>query len=97
MDNEARAELIEQVAAFRAVDETIKTDGWQKFILPRFNRLKEAHSNTLMNATELPNVIRAQESIKAVDMLIDDINLCISEGKEANDQLAKEKVEDDEE
>lgn len=91
MDDETRAELIEQVEAYRLVDETIKTTGWNKFLLPRFERLKEAYSSVLMNATDMPSVIRAQEGIKAVDMLIDDINLCISEGREAIEVLAKEK------
>ena len=91
MDDETRGELTEQVEAFRMVDEMIKTVGWQKFILPRFDKLKEAHQQTLMNATELPVVIRAQESIKAIDWLIEDINLCIAEGKEANETLANEK------
>lgn len=91
MDNETRGELIEQVAAFRMVDEMVKTVGWQKFILPRFNKLREAHLQTLMDATELVEVFRAQERIKAIDWLIEDINLCISEGKEASEQLANEK------
>lgn len=94
LDDETRAELIEQVAAFRAVDETIKTIGWQKFVLPRFERLKQAHTHNLMSAQELPDVIRAQESIKAINMLLDDINLCIEEGKEAVKTLAEEKDEE---
>ena len=94
MDSEDRGELIEQVEAFRAVDETIKTAGWQKFLLPRFERLKGGHQSALLNATELPDVIRAQEGIKAIEMLITDINICIQEGKEAIDLLAKEKDND---
>lgn len=93
MDDETRAELIEQVEAFRAVDEMVKTNGWQKFILPRFERLKQAHLSQLKNAKELPEVIRTQESIKAVDMLIQDIDICIKEGQEAAETLAKEKQE----
>lgn len=96
IDDEARGELIEQVAAFRAVDETIKTAGWQKFLLPRFERLKEAHLCTLRTATDLPTFTRGQEGLKAIEMLLTDIDICISEGKEAIDQLAKEKLKDNE-
>jgi len=74
-------------------DEMVKTTGWQKFILPRFERLKQAHQHQLMNAKELPDFIRAQESIKAVDMLTQDIDICLKEGREAAETLAKEKTE----
>jgi len=91
MDDETRAELIEKTEAFRAVDETVKTVGWQKFILPRCDNLRQAYQRQLLDATEPPKIIRAQESIKAIDMLIEDIDLCIEEGKEAIETLAKEK------
>jgi len=91
MDDETRAELIGQAEAFRAVDEMVKTTGWQKFILPRFDRLKEAHQQHLMNARDMTEVIKAQESIKAIEMLLQDIDICKAEGKEAIETLAKEK------
>jgi len=93
MDNEEIAELQDKVEAFRAVDETVKTSGWKKFLLPRFERLRQAHIQALMRAKDLPEVIRAQEGIKAIDMLTQDIDICIAEGQEAIETLAKEKEE----
>jgi len=92
MDNEERAELIEQAEAFRLVDETVKTPGWQKFLMPRFERLKKAHRSALMNAKDLPCMIREQEAIRAIDMLLNDIETCKDKGKEAIETLAKEKI-----
>ena len=91
MDNEAKAELQEQVAAFRAVDETVKTTGWQKSILPEILRIREINLNKLLIAKELAEFFEAQQVVNTVDALIGRIDDIIAEGREAAEVLSKEK------
>jgi hypothetical protein len=91
MDDERRAELIEQAEAYRAVDETIKTPGWRDVISVKLEDKKTDAVVELIHARDMKEVRRAQEVIKAVDGIITDIILIIEEGREAAEELAKEK------
>jgi len=93
MDDESRAELMDQAEAFRAVDEMVKTTGWQKFIIPRIEQYKEKHETNLRNSKELNEIMRSQEGLNAIDELLSTLMMDIHIGEEAIETLSKEKQE----
>lgn len=100
LSDESRAELLESVADMRLLDETVKTDGWQKIIEPLLKELRRIYFVKLMEAQNLPELFLAQSAIKSIDIFISDkarnvesdIDRRLREGKEAAEILAKEKI-----
>jgi len=93
MDDETRAELTEQAAEYRLIDEMVKTKGWQALVIPRFEQIKERAMATLLRAAELNEFFRAQQTILAVDEVLSTLMLKMKDGEEAAKQLAKDKEE----
>jgi len=91
MDDETRAELIEDAEAARAIDEMCKTIGWQDIVIPRFEQLKDQASKNLVFKTNVREIYRAQETIKAIDDVLSTLMLKMKVGDEAKEELAKEK------
>lgn len=95
MDDEARAKLIEQTEAYRLIDETIKTPGWQNIIIPRIDKLKEDADIILINSTNYRDIMRAQEKVKAIDSVLIDLGVAHKDGEEAVEILANEKEKEE--
>jgi len=90
MDNETRAELIEDAEAFRAIDEMVKTTGWQNVVIPRIEQLKESSMKTLITATNYRDIVRAQETVKAVEDILLTLMMKMKMGEEAIELLDKQ-------
>jgi len=97
LDDERRADLEDAAAEMRMLDETVKTAGWQKILLPAFANLREGFVKDLLNAKDLPAMFKAQAEIKSIDLLTSEVDRRIQEGQEAVEILSKEKPEEPEE
>lgn len=99
LDDEKRAELEESVTSMRMLDEMVKTDGWQKIIIPTFIALRESYFAKLLNAETLPELYKAQCAIKSLNVIlsdkkrkiVSDVDAQIQEGIEAVETLSKDK------
>lgn len=97
LDDERRADLEDAVTDMRMLDETIKTAGWQKILLPAFANLRAGFIADLLRATDLPAMFKAQAEIKSIDLLTSEVTRRIQEGVNAVETLSKEKPEKPEE
>ena len=96
LDDERRADLEDAVAEMRMLDETVKTAGWQKLLVPAFIGMRAGFYKDLLNAKDLPAMFKAQAEIKSIDLLITEVDRRIREGQEAVEILSKDKPEEDE-
>lgn len=94
MDDETRGELIEDAEASRAISEMVNTIGWQKIVMPQLEVQKEIAFKDLVTKTDMREIIRAQETIKAIDRVFSDLMYKTKIGDEAAKTLAKEKDND---
>lgn len=98
LDSEKRAELEESVADMRMLDETVKTTGWRKIIIPTFEALRKSYYDKLLTAETLPEMYKAQCAIKSLNIILSDkergiesdIDCRIRAGAEAAVILSKE-------
>lgn len=105
LDEEKRGELEESVTSMRMLDEMVRTDGWQKILIPTFTALRESYYIKLLSARELPDILKAQCAIKSLNVIlsdkkrnvVSDIDRQIQEGQEAAETLSKEKPAKDKE
>jgi len=93
LDAERRADLEDAVTEMRMLDETVKTAGWQKVLLPGFANLREGFFKDLLAAKDLPAMFKAQAEIKSIDLLTSEVDRRIQEGLEAIEILSKENKE----
>lgn len=105
LDDEKRAELEEDATSMRMLDETVKTAGWQKIIVPTLTALRESYYIELLNAKTIEEMYKAQCAIKSLNVLLSDekrnilsdVDGAIQKGREAVEILSKEKPEELEE
>ena len=104
LDDEKRVELEESVTSMRMLDEMVKTDGWQKIIIPTFIALRESYYAKLLIAETLPEMYKAQCAIKSLNIIlsdkkrdvVSDVDNQIQEGLEAVEILSKKPDEPEE-
>lgn len=100
ISDEKRAELIEAATDMRLLDETVKTDGWQKIIKPTIEEMRKAAIKKALNQGEtIEDLQKAQAALEMSTLLVSDdyfdiesdVDRRIREGQEAAETLAKEK------
>lgn len=102
LTDEKRAELEDAVTDMRLLDETVKTDGWQKIIEPTIEAMRQAAvKKALTEGDNEKDLYKAQAATEIASLFVSDeylgiesdVDRRIREGQEAVEILAKEKGE----
>ena len=91
MDREDLESLVNSAEKARAIDDMIKTIGWQKVACPKFERIKEKALQTLLTTDDDKEMYRAREKIRAIEEVMSDLMFELREGEQAAEELRQMK------
>jgi hypothetical protein len=84
-------ELIISARDGQDVHKTVNTKGWQKVIKPALENRMNSLVNEFANASGYEELVRIQQAINAIKGLTDFIEIKLMEGKQALEELGKNK------
>ena len=85
--DEEREDLERQMKDGSAVNTMINGKGWQKVVRPMLEARIDALVSEFLSASGLEEFIRIQQAIKAIQSLLETIEVTVYSGKEAITEL----------